>query len=486
MNLLGRRLRARTRLTLWYVVLLAGILLLVGDATLWSVGRTLAGGEDALLQSRSAGLRAKLETDKGRLKFGGDDNETGVAELTAGLDLARVWDSNRNVVFERAWSETASIGRGPLEQALSGGPVSDQERTAGEASFRLFAEPIVDHGRIVGVVEVGRSSAELEQTVARLGLIGLVGLAAALLLAWVGGSLLAKRALAPVDRIRRAAEQLSTDDLSSRLALALPDDELGRLATAFDAMLDRLDHGFQRQRRFTADAAHELRTPLAIMRSEVDVALANPRSPDDYRLVLASVREELERLTRLTESLLMLARADEQQSQPLAPVDLEELVAEVSARSTSRVHEHGLRLGVELAVVGPVINGDATWLTQLLVNLLDNAMRHTLPGGSITVTLRPVHGGIELAVADSGEGIPPEHLERIFERFYRADRARSRASGGTGLGLAICDWIARVHRGHLQVASQPGQGTTVTLWLPAAPAGPRSASSAPRPVVEVR
>ncbi len=482
----ARRLRARTRLTLWYIALLAGTLLAIGGATLWSVAQTLASAEDALLRSRANELRARLEVDKGRLKLDADDDTSQMAALTTGLDLARVWDGSGHLILERAWSGSSAVGLTAFGPALAGESASTRASVASGASFRLYTEPVLDHGRVVGALQVGRSSAELDATLTRLGSSGLLGLAAAMLLAWIGGSFLAARALAPVDRIRRAAEQLSVDDLSARLGLTLPDDELGRLAIAFDGMLERLDRAFQRQRRFTADAAHELRTPLAVIRSEVDVALARPRDAGEYIRVLASAREEVERLTHLTESLLVLARADEGQELSLAPLDLEELVAEVGARMTTRTHQRGLRLGVELTAVGPV-RGDPTWLTQLLLNLLDNAFRHTPPGGTVTVTLSPVDGGARLQVADTGEGIPPEHLERVFERFYRADRARSRAAGGAGLGLAICDWIARAHAGRLEIASQPGQGTSVSLWLPTAPPEPelKPSSLQARSAVEV-
>jgi heavy metal sensor kinase len=291
----------------------------------------------------------------------------------------------------------------------------------------------------------------------------------ALLLAAGGGIFLAGRALAPVDRITRAARRIEANDLSQRLQLDLPDDELGRLATAFDEMIDRLDQAFQRQRRFTADASHELRTPLAVIRSQLDVALARRRSPEYYQRLLDSLREETERLSGLVESLLMLARADAGQALTLREVDLEEIAAETVARVATQMHEHGLELGVTIQPIGQA-RGDAVWLSQLLLNLLDNALRHTPPGGQVALTLQPAEHGAQITVSDTGEGIAPEHLPRLFERFYRIDKARSRTAGGAGLGLAICNWVARAHHGRLDVESTPGQGTTFTLWLPAGPA----------------
>jgi signal transduction histidine kinase len=253
------------------------------------------------------------------------------------------------------------------------------------------------------------------------------------------------------------------------------------LATAFDGMIDRLDGAFQRQRRFTADASHELRTPLTIIRSQAEVALARPREPAYYARVLSSIREEAERLGHLVESLLIMARADAGRALTLEPVDLEEIVAEAGARVATRAHERGIRLAVEIESTHPV-RGDATWLTQLLSNLLDNALRHTPSGGQVTLSVGPAPDGALLKVADTGEGIAPEHLPHLFERFYRADQARSRSAGGTGLGLAICDWVARMHGGRLEVDSTLGRGTTFSLWLPLAAAPAPAPSPGPAPV----
>jgi heavy metal sensor kinase len=268
-----------------------------------------------------------------------------------------------------------------------------------------------------------------------------------------------------VDRITRAAERISAEDLSRRLALPLPDDELGRLASAFDAMIARLDDAFQRQRRFTADASHELRTPLAAMRARADVALTRPRAQGYYVEVIAAMREESERLSNLADSLLMLARADSGHLPELADADLAEVLAEVGEHAAARARERGIVLEVTLTQT-TLVRGNATWLRQLVLNLLDNAFRHTPPGGRVTLALQPAPDGAVLTVADTGDGIPPEHLPHIFERFYRADPGRARAAGGSGLGLAICDWIARAHGTRLDVQSAPGSGTTFTLQLP--------------------
>ena len=343
-------------------------------------------------------------------------------------------------------------------------------------------QPIHHRGEIVGAVAVGRSEAEINALLARLRVLGLGGLAVALAAAWAGGTFLAARALRPVDRITRTAEQIGAEDLSLRLEARGVDDELGRLTSAFNGMIDRLERAFQRQQRFTADASHELRTPLAVIRSLAEVALTSPRDKSYNDRTYASICEESERLTHLVESLLTLARADEGHLPMLVGVDVDEIAMDAAARIVERARRQNVMLTV-VPSDGYEVRGGASLLTQLVLNLLDNALRHNRPAARITLSVEAVDDGVSLVVADTGSGIAAEHLPRLFERFYRVDQARSRAMGGFGLGLAICEWIARVHAGRLAVESQVGIGTTFRLWLPRPAA---SCSEAPEGVRDER
>jgi heavy metal sensor kinase len=374
----------------------------------------------------------------------------------------RIWELNGRLVYHHE-----PLGLPLLDPATLAGENQRYEtvRMTDGTSLRLYAEPMLEKGKTIGFIQVGRSETEIQTILDELRVRGIVVLALALALAWVGGRFLARRALEPVDRITRAAERIGAEDLSQRLVLRLPDDELGRLATAFNEMIERLDQAFQRQRRFTADASHELRTPLAVIRSQADLARERQREPAYDTRAFTSIYEESERLGRLVESLLTLARADTSEGLKLVPLDLEELIADLSEHVAPRAQEQSIQLVVQIDEA-PESRGDVVWLTQLLLNLVDNALRHTPVGGRLTISLHTAPGGVRLQVADTGEGIPPEHLPHIHERFYRVDHARNRATGGTGLGLAICDWIARAHGGRLEMASQVGRGTTVSLWLP--------------------
>jgi heavy metal sensor kinase len=282
---------------------------------------------------------------------------------------------------------------------------------------------------------------------------------------------LARQALAPVDQLRRAADAVTADRLDRRLATPNPDDELGRLARTINALFARLERSFAEIRRFTADASHELRTPLTALRIEVEVALGKALSLADHQQLLGNVLEELVRMTRLTDQLLTLSRRDAgvEQFAPV-PLDLRSVVSGVVEGLRPLAESRGVRLG--LAAEAPVpIAGDEGRLRQVFINLLDNALKYTPEGGTVTVQVGQQSQGGVVTVTDTGIGIPPEHLPHVFERFYRVDKSRSRAEGGTGLGLSIAQSIVASHGGRIELKSEPGVGTTCTVTLPERPGG---------------
>ncbi|GIV78039.1 MAG: hypothetical protein KatS3mg050_2433 [Litorilinea sp.] len=282
-----------------------------------------------------------------------------------------------------------------------------------------------------------------------------------------GGYWLAGRTLAPIEQLRQEAAAISAHTMGQRRRLGdhLPNDEVGRLARTFDDMLARLDAVFQQQRRFTADASHELRTPLSIIRGEIDVALERPRTPTMYVQVLTSIRAEAERMSRLVADLLWLSRSDNRQlSLQVEPLDLAELLEALVEQLAGAAETAGVHL--KLAMSPPIpLCGDMDRLLQLFLNLLDNAITYA-PGSTVTVRVHPEPHTVRVEVADTGPGIPAEHLPHLFERFYRVDPARSREQGGSGLGLAIAQEIAQAHGGHIQVSSILHAGTTFTVTLP--------------------
>lgn len=334
----------------------------------------------------------------------------------------------------------------------------------------------------VGSVIVGERLLTMQQTLASLRQI-LVGTSAlGLALAIAGGWLLAGRALRPVDRVTAAAAAIAAGDgtstsLSARLPVPQTNDELARLSATFNAMLARLEASFRAQERFVADASHELRTPLTAIRGNVDVLMRQARAQrfmidaGELGAALDDIRRESDRMRRLLDDLLLLARSDAGSDRAnwalvrLEPVRLDEVAAQAIHSAEALTVAHDLQLEAPRPVE---ILGDADRLHQLAMILIDNAIRHTPAGGQIRVAVTATpQGTARLAVRDDGDGIAPEHLPHLFKRFYRADGARGRSSGGTGLGLAIASAITQAHGGDITVTSSPGHGTTFVVNLPA-------------------
>jgi heavy metal sensor kinase len=285
----------------------------------------------------------------------------------------------------------------------------------------------------------------------------------------VGGGLAylqARKALAPMDQLHRLTQEITAERLNHRLPVGFANDELGRLTQTINAMIARLEHSFTEIRRFTADASHELRTPLTAIRAETEVALRQELTLPEQQLILASVLEECERLTRLTEQLLSLSREDAGLCQPAREdVELGHLIEQAVETMRPAAEKKNLRLN-SFKNGRMLVSGDETRLRQVLYNLLDNAIKYTPEGGSIEVRLRPEQAKAVMTIHDTGIGISSEHIPRVFDRFYRVDKARSREQGGTGLGLSIARSIVQSHNGQIDVVSRPGEGTTFTIRLP--------------------
>ena len=320
--------------------------------------------------------------------------------------------------------------------------------------------------------EVASVEHELDEVIAAMLLLGAPGAALAGLL----GFLLARRALAPVDRLASHAERITAERLSERIPVADPNDELGRLAVTFNAMTARLDQSFGALRRFTANASHELRTPLTAMRTVGEVALRDGRDATALRDVVGSMLEEIDGLTRLVESLLTLARADDGKLRPeLAEADLAQMARRVVDQLAPLADERRQRVASELDAPLPV-RADAVLLRRAIANLLDNAIRYSPPGSAIAVRATARDGEGALEVVDAGPGIAPADQERLFERFHRLDASRTRdgATGeGAGLGLALARKTVQAHGGRIEIDSAPGEGATFRIVLPLAPEGGR-------------
>jgi len=356
------------------------------------------------------------------------------------------------------------LDRETLENAARGLATYETVEGAEPYGVRLLTVPLMQGGRPVRLIRVGASLKNVSDTRLRF-LVILAGLLpVALLLAGAGGWVLARRALRPVERMAEAARRISAERLAERVEETGAGDELDRLAQTLNQMLARLDQAFQQVRQFSADASHELQTPLTALRGELEVALRSTRTPEAYQETLRSALEEIERISRLVEGLLLLARAESGALRmDRRPVDLSELAEEVHWRLKVLADERSVDL--RLKADGPVVvSGDRDRLRRLLVNLVDNGVKYTPPEGRVSVSLSQDRDRAEIAVTDTGRGMAFGDLERIFQPFFRSEEAAREP--GSGLGLSIARSIAQAHGGDLSVESVPGKGSTFRVSLP--------------------
>ena len=392
-----------------------------------------------------------------------DDEE----ELRQAIRYSAILDSSGRII----WSGQPTEHRLPasphlLAQVRHGATVFETLHHAGRPPIRRISIPlpIEDHG--IFILQTEQSLQFVQDTLWWLIYLLLGGSTALILIAWWGSGRLAREALAPVEALSQTAETISGQTLSTRLALTAPYTEFQRLAQTFNGMLDRLQQVFESQRRFVADAAHELKTPLTAMKGNLEVILQRTRSAEEYRETIISNLAEVDRLAAMTKSLLTLAQfAGDRPPLMLQSLDLSPLVEEVVSELSVLAQESGITLQADCQPV-PSFMGDASQLKQALINLLDNALRYTPSGGTIRARVRSQDSSVTLSVEDTGSGIAPEHMPHLFERFYRVDQARDRQSGGTGLGLAIVKEIVEAHGGQIHVQSHMGKGTTFTITLP--------------------
>jgi heavy metal sensor kinase len=455
----------RVRLTLWYVLLLGVIMFAFSAGVYLAMRNSLYDSLDESLELRAEALLNAVTYDAGVPTLGAAAAE---GNPEPGEDYVRLYDRNGAVLFDNSLGFAGlAEPNSAVSRALSGGTAVRTDE--GESRhYRTRFVPLRRGLEIVGALEVGSNDEDVRDTSQRLLIIILVAFPLTIAGVGLAGVFLAGRTLSPIDRLTRLAQRITAEDLSQRLRLDLPDDEVGRLARTFDEMIARLDASFQRQRQFTADASHELRTPLTSIKGQVEVALQRDRETEAYQEVLRAVNTEVDRMIRLVSSLLTMARADAGQI-PLdrQPTRLRESIAGAVDYYSAVAEEIGVTLEMR---GGPEISlsADDDLLLQLWLNLLDNAVKHTPAGGRVSVSWSSAEGYVSIEFADTGSGISTEHLPHIFDRFYRADTSRSRREGGAGLGLSISRWVAEAHGGTIDVRSAPGQGSSFIVRLPAA------------------
>lgn len=371
------------------------------------------------------------------------------------------------------WNSPNAVAQTPVpdhvfEQVRLGNSLYKTAETLdGRWSVRQLFVPIPLQGPVRHILQAEASLLLYRETLIGLVILLTLGSGVILFVAWIGSGWLAKKVMTPIEVLSTGAETMSEADLGKRLTLDSPYQEFRRLTQAFNSVMDRFQRSGETQRRFCDIAAHEMKTPLTILQGNLDVALMKARTTEEYREALINNLEQVGRLIALTRSLLTLANfTSGKPPVHLVPLALEPLIQDLVDELTPLADDRRITLTFESQSVPPIL-GDAQWIKQALINLLDNALHYTPPAGAVTIRLEAVGDEVAVAVADTGHGIEPEHLPHLFERFYRTDWARAKDAGGTGLGLPIVKEIAEAHGGTISVTSQVEKGSVFTLRLPA-------------------
>lgn len=448
----------RFRLALWFGIAVALVVILLGGAVYIAMQQVLIREEDhELLRSAQRAVAPSPNSSDDPMR-----------------QLALIRNAPaRLVALDGTLLQTDELF--PADIALSDAIMTDARSgiarydtlTLDTLHVRLYSAPVQINGTRVAVVQVAQSIEDILQTLADLRRAFFIALPLSVGLAMLGGLFLANRALAPMEHVRHSVELIEANDLIAPHPLSrhLPNDEIGKLAQTFDRLLERARHAMQREREFTSDASHELRAPLTVMKAAVTSALGKPRTAEAYRATLENVNAMTDELNAIIQDLLTLARSSQRPPQRTR-VDLAEIAQQATEPFNMIADKKGVRLEMSADAEPVWVSAESLQLRRAISNLIDNAIRYTPSGGSVTVRAFVNDNRAQVDVQDTGIGIGAQHLPRVFERFYRADSGRGRDSGGTGLGLAIVRAIAQSHGGEVSVTSLERSGSRFSITLP--------------------
>jgi heavy metal sensor kinase len=378
------------------------------------------------------------------------------------------------------------IGLNALKNASKGLITFETNRSIGNTPLRIITFPVVENNHVTKIVQIASSLEEVEDALNTLFIILIITVPLALMVASLGGQFLAHKALKPVDDITQTARMITSQNLNQRIVPPKVKDEISRLIETFNGMISRLDQSFRQIKQFSSDASHELKTPLTILKGEVEVMLRKDRTQQEYQQTLKSNLEEINRMSQIVEDLLLLSKADTGEIKlNKGDINLTEILTEVVAQMDVLARSKRVALSASNNHQDIHIFGDALRMRELLINLIENGIKYTEEGGSIHISLQKENPPgvrnqsdrlekererfVKIIVADTGIGISKEDQEKIFSRFFRVDKARSREQGGSGLGLSICKWIVEAHQGEIEVESEVGKGSSFIVTLPPLP-----------------
>ncbi len=459
-----RRLSIGVRLTLWYLAIFA-VAQVVFGAGMWFILRhNLYDIVDDGLESQVEDLKSFLETQKKDAsldKLREEVNETYAIQHSG--DYLQIYTENGELIYRSAFLQSHPLALPAPEQA---GPAIFRNRKVEGRPLRFLLQKVGVNGHVY-TVGMGTRSDDAVETLSLFRSYLLMFAPLILVLAAGGGYWLSRRALSPVDALVGTARDIGGANLNSRLPKLETGDELQRLSDTLNEMLGRIETAFLRITEFTADASHELRTPVSLIRTEAELALRRSRGEAEYKESLRHILLEAERTTALIEQLLSLARADSgRETLHVRPVDLRQTLRSVFEGWQQVATLRNLRFSATISDQESLVLGDEAALRRVADILLDNAFKYTPSPGKVQLSLEQKGESVVITVQDSGAGIAEQDQPKIFERFYRVDKARSREQGGAGLGLAIAQWIITQHRGSIEVESHAGEGSTFRVELP--------------------
>lgn len=476
----------RFKLTLWYVLILGILLISFSSFLYFTLSNSLRRDVDNKLRSLAELIASESSSPLSKFGFGNIDKalETSMNLKPIGKFI-QVLDESGNIgrKSDNLKNVQLPISLNALKNASKGVITFETNRSFGNTPMRIITFPVIENSHVTKIVQIASSLEEVEDALNTLFIILVITVPLALMIASLGGQFLAHKALKPVDNITQTARIITSQNLNQRITPPKVKDEISRLIETFNEMISRLDHSFRQIKQFSSDASHELKTPLTILKGEVEVTLRKERTPPEYQQTLKSNLEEINRMSQIVEDLLLLSKADIGEVRlNKEDINLTEILTEVVTQMDRLAKSKGLYLSTSNHHQDIHIFGDALRIRELFINLIENGIKYTEKGGSIHITLQrenepPMrnHSSREegekgefakVVVSDTGIGIAKEDQERIFNRFFRVDKARSREQGGSGLGLSICKWIVDAHQGEIMVDSEVGKGSSFIVKLP--------------------
>lgn len=473
----------RSQLTIWYALIL-GLIFLVSDIMLYqSFKKSLTDTMDHTLYTAAEDVEQsifkvpfeKWQATIKQLERGFLVNRLfiQVLEITSGEEesfhiAARSGVLSGNISLQKVWND--------LSQSLPAKPVymNVNEESPAIHPLRIILYPVHLEGEVGYLIQVGTSLKKMFSTLKDFLIILIISGPTLLLISVLGGYFSLTKALQPVKSVVQTAKKITAEDLSLRIESNNPKNEIGQLITTFNEMISRLERSVLQIKQFASDASHDLKTPLTVIRGEIDIMLRKTRQPLEYIKTLASVREEAKKLERVIDNLLFLSRIDSRDYHATFEIlHLDEVLLQIFEKSAPLANEKEQAFILE-KIERVSINGNPILLDRLLMNLLDNAIKYTLPGGRIEISLKNKGGKAELIIKDTGIGIPAYALPFIFNRFYRVDQSRTQRNEGAGLGLSIVKKIVEIHQAAVEIHSQVNKGTTACVLFPLPPLSPDS------------